>query len=128
MDSAPLACLPQGSIVTVLKAKISSNYDLLSRRVFVRFDGPTKIQPYRQTATEGWASVESSQGYVILAPLKELCYNNSRWGSTRPIVRQCGHAAHLGCVETHCLSLHQRSAADQPFDGRFAANVDEGEF
>ena len=78
--------------------------------------------------TEGWVSVESSQGYVILAPLKELCYNNSRWGSTRPIVKQCGHAAHLGCVETHCLSLHQRSAADQPFDGRFAANVDEGEF
>ena len=78
--------------------------------------------------TEGWASVQSSQGYVILSPLTSICYSNSRWGSTRPIIRQCGHAAHLKCVEAHTLSLHQRAAGEQPYDGRFAANIDDGEF
>jgi Proteolysis_6 C-terminal len=40
----------------------------------------------------------------------------------------CGHAAHLKCVEKHTLSLHHRAAGDQPYDGRFAANISEGEF
>lgn len=31
-------------------------------------------------------------------------------------------------MEAHCLSLHQRAAANQPYDGRFSANIDEGEF
>jgi len=131
MDSEPIACLPMGSIVTILQAKVLPKYDLLSRRVLVRHiktdsasdnvNGDAKI-------IEGWASVQSSQGYVILSPISSLCFTNSRWGSTRPIIRQCGHAAHLRCVETHCLSLHQRAAGEQPYDGRFAANIDDGEF
>jgi hypothetical protein len=123
MDSSPLTCLPRGSIVTVLKSTVSDNYDILSRRVLVKHVSEAKGE-----STEGWASVQSSQGYVILSPLVSLCYENTRWGNTRPIVRQCGHAAHLKCVETHTLSLHQRAAGEQPYDGRFAANIDDGEF
>jgi Proteolysis_6 C-terminal/Putative zinc finger in N-recognin (UBR box) len=123
MDSRPVYCLPRGSIVSVLRSTISDDYDILSRRVFVRHEA-TDVGK----AVEGWASVQSSQGYVILSPLVSLCYENTRWGSTRPIMRQCGHVAHLKCVETHLLSLHQRAAGDQPYDGRFAANIDDGEF
>lgn len=126
MDSKPLSCLPRGSIVTVMKSSVSESYDILSRRVLVKhLSNPGTGS---EVVTEGWASVESSQGYVILSPLVSLCYSNSRWGSTRPIIRQCGHAAHLKCVETHTLSLHQRAAGEQPYDGRFAANIDDGEF
>jgi hypothetical protein len=128
MDSEQLVCLPTGSVVTVVAGEVASgNYDILSRRVLVRHravdsaSGDEKI-------TEGWASIQSSEGYVILSPLLSLCYTNTRWGSTRPIVRQCGHAAHLNCVEAHTLSLHQRAAGDQPYDGRFAANIKDGEF
>lgn len=123
MDSRPLLCLPRGSIVSVLNSTISDNYDILSRRVLVKHVSETT-----GVVTEGWASVQSSQGYVILSPLVSVCYENARWGSTRPIVKQCGHAAHLRCVETHTLSLHQRAAGEQPYDGRFAANIDDGEF
>ena len=126
MDSEPLVCLPTGSIVAVASTNVSDAYDILSRRVFVRhIDNSLSGQ---QVATEGWASVQSSEGYVILSPLSSLCFSNTRWGSTRPIIRQCGHAAHLKCVETHTLSLHQRAAGEQPYDGRFAANIDDGEF
>ena len=123
MNSKAIACLPIGSIVTVLESKVSPKYDLLSRRVLVRH-----VDAASNSTTEGWASLQSSQGYIILSPLSTLCYTNSRWGCTRPIVLQCGHAAHLRCVEAHCLSLHQRAAGDQPYDGRFAANIDDGEF
>jgi Proteolysis_6 C-terminal len=126
MDSKPLHCLPKGSVVTVLKSKVS-HYNILSRRVFVRHvakDPHSKVT----TVSEGWASVQSSQGYVILSRLISLCFNNTKWGSTRPIMKQCGHAAHTRCVETHMLSLHQRAAGDQPYDGRFAANINDGEF
>jgi hypothetical protein len=123
MDSRAVFCLPRGSIVTVLKSTVSDNYDILSRRVLVNH-----VSEETGAVTEGWASVQSSQGYVILSPLVSLCYENTRWGNTRPIVMQCGHAAHLRCVETHTLSLHQRAAGEQPYDGRFAANIDDGEF
>lgn len=123
MDSKPITCLPRGSIVTVAKSTISDSYDILSRRVFVKHTAEET-----GVTTEGWASMQSSQGYIILSPLVSLCYENTRWGNTRPIVKQCGHAAHLRCVETHTLSLHQRAAGDQPYDGRFAANIDDGEF
>lgn len=123
MSSRPLSCIPVGSVVTVLESKVSSKYDILSRRVRVRYTNPKTNE-----TIVGWGSIQSSQGYVILSPLSTLCYNNSRWGSTRPLIRQCGHAAHLLCVEAHCLSLHQRAAGDQPYDGRFAANIDDGEF
>ena len=126
MDSKPLSCLPRGSIVTVLKSLMLDKYDILSRRVLVRH--MVKDEQANDIVTEGWASVQSSQGYVILSPLSSICYSNSRWGSTRPIIRQCGHAAHLKCVEAHTLSLHQRAAGEQPYDGRFAANIDDGEF
>lgn len=126
MDSRPLSCLPRGSIVTVLKSLMLDKYDILSRRVLVQHVGQDSQSG--QVTTEGWASVQSSQGYVILSPLSHVCYSNSRWGSTRPIIRQCGHAAHLKCVEAHTLSLHQRAAGEQPYDGRFAANIDDGEF
>jgi hypothetical protein len=65
---------------------------------------------------------------VILSPLVTLCYTNSRWGSTRPFIKQCGHAAHFKCVETHTISLHQRAENEQTYDGRFAANIGDGEF
>jgi hypothetical protein len=123
MDSRALECLPRGCIVRVRKNAISDKYDILSRRVYVEH-----VSEENGKATTGWASVQSSQGYVILSPLAPLCYENTRWGSTRPIIRQCGHAAHLKCVETHTLSLHQRAAGEQPYDGRFAANIDDGEF
>ncbi|CAB9509609.1 protein ligase UBR1 [Seminavis robusta] len=126
MDSRPLSCLPRGSIVTVLKIAMLDKYDILSRRVLVKH---VSIKPQENDLlTEGWASVQSSQGYIILSPLASVCYTNSRWGGTRPIIRQCGHAAHLKCVEAHTLSLHQRAAGEQPYDGRFAANIDDGEF
>ena len=137
MDSRPLTCLPRGSVVTVLKSTVSDDYGILSRRVLVRHvseakgdatEGWASVSEEKEEATEGWASVQSSQGYVILSPLVSLCYENTRWGNTRPIIRQCGHAAHLRCVETHTLSLHQRAAGEQPYDGRFAANIDDGEF
>ena len=123
MDSKAVFCLPRGSIVTATKIAVSENYDILSRRVFINH-----VSKETGKVTEGWASVQSSQGYVILSPLASLCYENTRWGSTRPIIKQCGHAAHLKCVEAHTLSLHQRAAGDQPYDGRFAANIDDGEF
>jgi Proteolysis_6 C-terminal len=127
MDSKALTCLPKGSVVTVLKTTISPEYNILSRRVLVRHVGKNPRSP-TEVLSEGWASVQSSQGYVILSPLVSLCYSNSRWGSTRPVIKQCGHAAHLKCVETHTLSLHQRAAGEQPYDGRFAANIADGEF
>jgi hypothetical protein len=126
MDSRPLSCLQRGSIVNVLKITMLDKYDILSRRVLVQHVS-VKPQDYG-VLTEGWASVQSSQGYVILSPLASVCYSNSRWGGTRPIIRQCGHAAHLKCAEAHTLSLHQRAAGEQPYDGRFAANIDDGEF
>ena len=127
LDSKPLMCLPRGSVVTVLKRAFSAEYGILSRRVLVRHvkKADNNACP---VISEGWASVMSSQGYVILSPLGSLCYSNSKWGATRPIVMQCGHAAHLKCVETHTLSLHQRAAGEQPYDGRFAANIADGEF
>lgn len=127
MDSEQLVCLPTGSIVTVAESSVSEKYDILSRRVLVRHvsrDPTTGAEK----VSEGWASVQSSEGYVILSPLWTLCYSNTRWGSTRPVIRQCGHAAHSKCVEQHILSLHSRAAGDQPYDGRFAANIDDGEF
>ena len=106
---------------------MTKEYGILSRRVMVRHVSRDP-QTGAEVITEGWASVQSSQGYVILSPLASLCYTNSSWGGTRPIIKQCGHAAHLKCVETHTLSLHQRAAGDQPYDGRFAANISDGEF
>jgi hypothetical protein len=123
MDSKPVFCLPRGSIVTALKSTVSDDYDILSRRILVKH-----LSEETGVVTEGWASVQSSQGYIILSPLVSLCYENTRWGNTRPIIRQCGHAAHLRCVETHTLSLHSRAQGEQPYDGRFAANIDDGEF
>ena len=127
MDSKALTCLPKGSVVSILKSKVSKAYDILSRRVLVRH---VRKDPHTlaETVAEGWASVQSSQGYVILSPLVSMCYTNTRWGSTRPVIKQCGHAAHLTCVETHTLSLHQRAAGEVNYDGRYAANIKEGEF
>jgi len=125
MDSPPVACLPMGSIVFIIQSKVSSSYGILSRRVFVRHV-PSKRTEIPSPSLEGWASVQSSQGYIILAPLTNLCFG--RWGATRPLLRLCGHAAHLGCVDSYCLNLRQRHEADQPYDGRFAANIKEGEF
>ena len=127
MDSKPLYCIPKGSVVTILKSKVSPQFDILSRRVFVQHSAHDPLTKVAKIV-EGWASVQSSQGYVILSPLTALCSNNTKWGSTRPIVKQCGHAAHTKCVETHMLSLHQRAAGEQPYDGRFAANINDGEF
>jgi hypothetical protein len=125
MDSAPVACLPMGSVVLIVESKVSTLYGILSRRVFVRHIVSNQSETLTNPV-EGWASVKSSQGYVILAPLESLCF--SRWSSTRPFLRLCGHAAHLSCVDSHCLSLQQRAAGDHPYDGRFAANIEEGEF
>ena len=127
MDSKPLYCIPKGSVVTILQSTVSPQFDILSRRVFVQYSGNDSLTNEAKLV-EGWASVQSSQGYVILSPLTKLCNNNSKWGSTRPVMKQCGHAAHTKCVETHMLSLHQRAAGEQPYDGRFAANINDGEF
>lgn len=126
MESAPVAFLPRGSLVEVLQSKISPQLGLLSRRVLVRHIADT--QSKSTEVVQGWASIQSWQGYVILSPLSSLCYTNTRWGPTRPIIRQCGHAAHFRCVEAHTLSLHQRHAGGMPFDGRFSANIEDGEF
>jgi len=123
MDSAPVTCIPVGSLVTVLKSKVNPNYGLKSRRVLVRYRSPSNTKVF-----EGWASVQSAQGYTILSPLVDICYNHSRWGGTRPFIRQCGHAAHLACVDAHVASIHQKAQTDTPFDGRFAAEIEDGEF
>jgi len=122
MDSKPVTCLEQGSIVRLSNYLAAAKYGLLSRRVFVRYTGTSGH------VTEGWASLRSARGTLILQPLSSLSYSNSRWGCTRPIIRQCGHAAHSRCVEIHILSLHQKNATDHPYDGRFAANLNDGEF
>jgi hypothetical protein len=121
LDSAPIACIPSGCIVEAVNCESEQHFDLQTRRILVRYKSATNT-------VEGWASVRSSQGYVILSPLVNICYNNTRWGSTRPFIRQCGHAAHLGCVETHVASIHQKSQTDTPYDGRFAADIEDGEF
>ena len=36
MDSKPLTCLPKGSVVTVIRNTVSSEYNILARRVLVR--------------------------------------------------------------------------------------------
>lgn len=123
MDSAPVECIPVGSLVTVVNTKVTPTYGLKSRRVLVRYTSPLDGK-----MSEGWASVQSSQGYTILSPLIDVCYTNSRWGCTRPIIRQCGHAAHLLCVEAHVASIHQKAQQETPFDGRFAAEIGDGEF
>eukprot|EP00804_Cyclotella_cryptica_P008773 CCRYP_015624-RA/>CCRYP_015624-RA protein AED:0.01 eAED:0.01 QI:221/1/1/1/0.6/0.66/6/2355/3495 len=125
MDSAPVAFIPQGGIVEVLQSKISPHLNLQSRRVLVK-----SLVPQNDSGelVQGWASMQSWEGYIILSPLSSLCYSNTRWGPTRPVIRQCGHAAHLRCAEQHCLSLHQRAAGNQPYDGRFSANIEDGEF
>ena len=123
MDSEPVKCIPVGSLVTVQKSRVSFEYGLTARRVFIRY-----ISPADGNAFEGWASVQSAQGYTILSPLIDICNNNSRWGTTRPIFRLCGHAAHLGCVDRHVASIHQKAEQETPFDGRFAAEIIDGEF
>jgi len=97
------------------------SHGIKPRRVKVRHKNNDRI-------VEGWASIQSSQGYVILRPLHDVCFSNSRWGCTRPVVKQCGHAAHLRCVEQHTLSLQDRATNEQQYDGRFAANIGDGEF
>ena len=125
MDSAPVAFIPQGGFVEILQSKMSPHLNIQSRRVLVRHLIP---QNENSVAAQGWASIQSWEGYVILSPLSSLCYSNTRWGSTRPVIRQCGHSAHLKCVVKHCLSLHQRAEVNQHYDGRFSANIDDGEF
>ena len=91
MNSPPVACLSRGSIVTVLKSKVSSKHDLLSRRVLVQHvdagadvdtdnagargrsgrDGGPK-QGEGATA-KGWASIQSKDGYQILSPPSRCC-------------------------------------------------------
>lgn len=123
MDSEPVKCIPVGSLVTVQKSRVSFEYGLMARRVFISY-----VSPVDGNVFEGWASVQSAQGYTILSPLIDMCNNNSRWGSTRPIFRLCGHAAHLGCVDRHVASIHQKAEQETPFDGRFAAEIIDGEF
>ena len=123
LDSTPVACIPAGNIVKANETAVSTKYDLQNRRIFI-----THISPDSGKVVEGWASVQSTEGYIILSPVLNLCYSNSRWGSTRPLILQCGHAAHLGCVETHVASIHQKAQDDTPYDGRFAADIDDGEF
>jgi len=125
LDSAPVAFLPQGGFVEILQSKMSPRLNLQSRRVLVK-----QLSPHSEMeeTIQGWASIQSKDGYIILSPLSSLCYSNTRWGSTRPVFRLCGHAAHLRCVEQHTLSLHQRAEVNQPYDGRFSANIQDGEF
>eukprot|EP00568_Trieres_chinensis_P004781 CAMPEP_0183314956 /NCGR_PEP_ID=MMETSP0160_2-20130417/50213_1 /TAXON_ID=2839 ORGANISM="Odontella Sinensis, Strain Grunow 1884" /NCGR_SAMPLE_ID=MMETSP0160_2 /ASSEMBLY_ACC=CAM_ASM_000250 /LENGTH=97 /DNA_ID=CAMNT_0025480407 /DNA_START=1 /DNA_END=291 /DNA_ORIENTATION=+ len=54
MNSEPVACLPPGSVVTVLSSRVSPKYDLLSRRVLVRHSG--------EDNGTGGGRVEGSQG------------------------------------------------------------------
>ena len=98
MDSEQLVCLPTGSVVTVAESVVSEKYDILSRRVLVRHVNKDPLTGVEKVS-EGWASVQSSEGYVILSPLSSLCYTNTRWGSTRPVIRQCLQAPHSKCVE-----------------------------
>jgi len=123
LDSSPVAFLKVGSVVEIVGFQSQPKgveRVLRSRRVEVQHELPNGKM------IEGWASMASATGYVILSPLSDLSY--VRWGSTRPVVQLCGHSAHISCVEAHCLSLHQRATDDQPYDGRFAANITEGEF
>ena len=122
MDSKVVTCIDKGSIVRLTNNLATPNYGLHTRRVFVSYEGQSG------KVIEGWAATRSARGNLILQPLSQLCYANSRWGSTRPILRQCGHSAHSKCVEIHILSLHQKNATDHPYDGRFAANLNDGEF
>lgn len=101
---------------------MSTKYDLQTRRIFIKYTSQNN------KVIEGWASVQSTQGYVILSPVLNLCYKSSRWGATRPLIRQCGHAAHLSCVDTHLASIHQKAQTETPYDGRYAADIEDGEF
>mmetsp|Transcript_17876 Transcript_17876/g.25261 ORF Transcript_17876/g.25261 Transcript_17876/m.25261 type:complete len:2379 (-) Transcript_17876:136-7272(-) len=124
IDSAIITQIQPGSIVTVVDAKISPKYDILSRNVKIQH----RSSEFGENILEGWVSLFSAQGNTLLSPLTKLCHNNTRWGSTRPVLKLCGHSAHSKCVETHLLSLHQQRESDTIYDGRFAANIDDGEF
>jgi hypothetical protein len=72
MNLEQLVCLPTGSIVTVAESTVSEKYDLLSRRILVLHVDKDPLTG-AEKVPEGWASVQSSKGYVIFSPLPSLC-------------------------------------------------------
>jgi len=51
-----------------------------------------------------------------------------KWGSTRPLVKFCGHFAHLHCIEKHTLMLHQKSVDRMNYVGMHCCDLTKGEF
>ena len=79
---------------------------------------------------EGWASCTSGgklDGYQIVSLAKKHCWR--KFGKGRPLVKMCGHKAHLPCVEQLCLSNMQKAASRFAMTGEhFSCNIEDGEF
>jgi len=123
--SEKVALLPPGSIVSVSPHVYAENTVLTihGRRLFVESVDDPNVRGYASTHMQSNVAKDP-----ILLDLHDDRVHTSKWGYTRPVLKLCGHVAHTSCVEAHTLSLHQRNAADQSFDGRFAVNLEQGEF
>jgi hypothetical protein len=121
VDSKKKTNLPTGAVVEVLRTSDEDGdaNPLLKRRVCVRVFGES------DPAEEGWASIESAVNYKIL---QAISADVGKWGSTRPFVKFCGHRAHLGCIESHTLMLHQKEANGVQFVGKHSCDLTKREF
>ena len=117
MKSEKVHLAPMGSHLYVVEEANNNENPLQSRRTLVE----------DKEGHRGWASFESSSGYEIVRSAQEVSWRG-RWGSTRPLIKTCGHIAHTSCVETHILSLHQKAVDGTQYAGMFSANISQGEF
>ena len=79
---------------------------------------------------EGWANTLANDnqfgGYRILSHAKKHCFE--RFGPGRPLIRTCGHKAHLACVEQLRLNNQQKAMSSFMTEELYSCNIEEGEF
>ncbi|CAM9281630.1 unnamed protein product [Chrysoparadoxa australica] len=108
LNSEKVALVKAGGLCEVLAP------DQIGRRVHV-------VSP-----VEGWASLYSVDGYVILEPVGAHSWH--KWGRQRLQVGMCGHAVHYECWDVYYASLLGTSAANQAFEERINLDVGRGEY
>jgi len=81
MESPKVAYLETGSIVHLLEENVHG------KRVRVKVDA---------SGIEGYASSSTPGGKPILSFTDEV--GTSKWGYNRPVMKLCGHIAHMECV------------------------------
>jgi len=114
----------------------NSNTEIKSRRMQIRSIQTTT----NEVVSTGWANSTSSSnsliGYKILSfPSSGAVSSSSSSSSpqtfgppTRPLLKTCGHSAHVSCVDTLRLTSQQKLARGHMFEEKYAANISEGEF